>query len=138
MSRIAFFGPHGTFTEQAARELGPGARLVPAETIPAALAAVRGGEAEHACVPVENSVEGPVTATLDGLAEGDPLVAVAEALLPVHFAVLVGAGVETVRTVASHPHALAQVRHWLEYNLPEARTVAAPSTAAAAVAVERG
>ncbi|MEY7970440.1 prephenate dehydratase [Saccharomonospora xinjiangensis] len=138
MSRIAYFGPAGTFTEQAARSLADGRELVPVETIPAAMAAVRGGEAELACVPVENSVEGPVTATLDGLAEDSPLVAVAEALLPVHFTVLTRPGTETVRTVASHPHALAQVRHWLELNLPEATTVAASSTAAAAVAVCEG
>ncbi len=138
MSRIAYFGPQGTFTEQAARALAPEGELVPVETIAAALAAVREGTAERACVPVENSVEGPVTATLDGLAGDAPLVAVAEALLPIHFAVLAAPGVAAVRTVASHPHALAQVREWLERNLPEAHTVAAPSTAAAAVAVQRG
>ncbi len=135
MSRIAYFGPAGTFTEQAARRLAAGRELVPMETIPAALTAVRKGEAEMACVPVENSVEGPVTATLDGLAEDSPLVAVAEALLPVHFTVLTRPDVDTIRTVASHPHALAQVRNWLERNLPEATAVAASSTAAAAVAV---
>ncbi|WP_197319439.1 prephenate dehydratase [Saccharomonospora sp. NB11] len=138
MSRIAFFGPVGTFSEQAARELATDQELVAVETIPAALAAVRKGDAEFACVPVENSVEGPVTATLDGLAEDSPLVAVAEALLPVHFSVLTRPDVETIRTVASHPHALAQVRHWLERNLPDARPVVASSTAAAAVAVRDG
>lgn len=138
MSRIAYFGPAGTFTEQAARSLSTGQELVSMETIPAAMTAVRKGDAELACVPVENSVEGPVTATLDGLAEDSPLVAVAEALLPVHFTVLTRPEVRTVRTVASHPHALAQVRHWLERNLPEARVVVASSTAAAAVAVRDG
>ncbi|MFF5989762.1 prephenate dehydratase [Prauserella flavalba] len=138
MSRIAYFGPQGTFTEQAARSLAGDEELFPVETISAALTSVRKGEADAACVPVENSVEGPVTATLDGLAEEAPLVAVAEALLPVHFTVLAREDVETVRTVASHPHALAQVRLWLERNLPEARPVVASSTAAAAVAVQRG
>ncbi|SFQ44878.1 prephenate dehydratase [Amycolatopsis arida] len=141
MSRIAYFGPRGTFTEQAARRLAPDGALTPAETILAALAAVREGAADAACVPVENSVEGPVTATLDGLAEGPPLVAVAEELLPVHFSVLVRsdlADTAEIRTVASHPHALAQVRQWLAARLPNARHVAASSTAAAAVAVQRG
>ncbi|WP_298178267.1 prephenate dehydratase [Saccharomonospora sp.] len=138
MSRIAYFGPSGTFSEQAARTFAQGRELIPVETIPAALSAVRKGEAELACVPVENSVEGPVTATLDGLAEDSPLVAVAEALLPVHFTVLVRPDVDTIRTVASHPHALAQVRNWLESNLPDAETVVASSTAAAAVAVRDG
>lgn len=138
MSRIAYFGPQGTFTEQAARRLAPSGRLLPRETIPATLDAVREGAADAACVPVENSVEGSVTATLDGLAEGSPLLAVAEALLPVHFTVLTRDDIEKITTVASHPHALAQVRHWLQRNLPEAEPVAAASTAAAAVAVQRG
>ncbi|ASR33747.1 prephenate dehydratase [Prauserella marina] len=139
MPRIAYFGPQGTFTEQAARVLAAAEdELLPVETIGAALSAVRDGECDAACVPVENSVEGPVSATLDGLAERAPLVATAEALLPVHFSVLTREDVGTVRTVASHPHALAQVREWIERNLPEARTVVSSSTAAAAVAVQRG
>ncbi|MFJ8914487.1 prephenate dehydratase [Amycolatopsis sp. NPDC102389] len=138
MSRIAYFGPQGTFTEQAARRLASGEELIPAETIPAALAAVRSGAAGAACVPIENSVEGVVTATLDSLSEAEPLVAVAEVLLPVHFTVLTRPGTTEIRTVASHPHALAQVRHWVEANLPGASPVATSSTAAAAVAVAAG
>ncbi|AIJ20295.1 prephenate dehydratase [Amycolatopsis methanolica] len=139
MSRIAYFGPVGTFTEQAARTfMAAGDELVAAETIPKALDAVRRGEADAACVPVENSVEGAVPATLDSLAVGEPLIGVAEALLPVHFSVLTRDDVGEIRTVASHPHALAQVRKWLEDNLPGARVVAAGSTAAAAVAVQAG
>lgn len=139
MTRIAYFGPQGTFTEQAARALVEG-ELVPYESIGLAISAVRKGETDAACVPVENSVEGPVTATLDGLAEDEPLVAVAEALLPIHFSVLAKPDVDAadVRTVASHPHALAQVQRWLAQNLPYARHVAAASTAAAAVAVADG
>ena len=140
MPRIAYFGPQGTFTEQAA--LGfvhPGRdELVPFETVPQALAAVRRGETDAACVPVENSVEGAVPATMDALAEGEPLVAVAESVLPVRFSILVRPDTEGVRTVASHPHALAQVRHWLAENLPDAKVVSTTSTAAAAVAVQRG
>lgn len=138
MTRIAYFGPRGTFSEQAARTFGDAEELVPADTIPKALAAVRAGDADAACVPVENSVEGPVTATLDGLVEGDPLVAVAEALLPVHFSVLTRGDGAPIRTVASHPHALAQVRHWLEANLPDAQPMASSSTASAAVGVRSG
>ncbi|WP_026360490.1 prephenate dehydratase [Amycolatopsis nigrescens] len=138
MSRIAYFGPQGTFTEQAARVLAPEDELVPAETIRLALAAVRAGDADAACVPVENSVEGAVTATLDSLAEDLPLVAVAEALLPVHFSVLARPDGAEIKTVASHPHALAQVRRWLEDNLPGATPVATSSTAAAAVEVQSG
>ncbi|NIH86114.1 prephenate dehydratase [Amycolatopsis granulosa] len=139
MSRIAYFGPVGTFTEQAARTFTTAQdELVAAATIPEALNAVRRGAADAACVPVENSVEGAVPATLDSLAVGEPLIGVAEALLPVHFSILTRDDVDEIRTVASHPHALAQVRQWLADNLPDARAVAAGSTAAAAVAVQAG
>src|SRR5205823_6711507 len=95
---------------------------------------------DAACVPVENSVEGAVTATMDTLTEDEPLVAVAETMLPVRFSVLVrpGTTAEQVHTVASHPHALAQVRRWLAEHLPAARSYAATSTSAAAVAVAEG
>lgn len=109
-------------------------------TVPLALASVREGTADAACVPVENSVEGAVSATMDALAVADPLVAVAEIVLPVRFSVLVRPGVTAaqVRTVASHPHALAQVQQWLGRYLPDARRTAANSTAAAAVGVLGG
>lgn len=140
MPRIAYFGPQGTFTEQAAISFADPERdeLVPVDTVPQALAATRRGETDAACVPVENSVEGAVPATMDALAEGEPLVAVAEAVLPVRFSILVRPDSDVVRTVASHPHALAQVRHWLAEHLPEAHVVATTSTSAAAAAVRRG
>jgi prephenate dehydratase len=142
VSRNAYFGPEGTFTEQAARHLvdAVGDELVPLDTVPAALAAVRTGDVDAACVPVENSVEGAVTATMDALVDGDPLIVMAEFVLPIRFSVLVrpGTAAADVTTVASHPHALAQVRGWLGVNLPAARQVAATSTAAAAVAVAAG
>lgn len=139
MARIAYFGPEGTFTEQAARSLADTQdELIPFETVPLTLSAVRKGETDCACVPVENSVEGVVPATLDGLAEQEPLIAVAEVLLPVHFSVLTRPGATDIRTVASHPHALAQVRHWVEANLPGAKPIATSSTSAAAVAVQAG
>jgi prephenate dehydratase len=138
VSRIAYFGPRGTFTEQAARVLAAGEELIPVETIRQAMTAVREGEADAACVPIENSVEGVVPATLDGLSESAPLVAVAETILPIHFSVLTRPGGGEIRTVASHPHALAQVREWLEANLPNANAVASSSTSAAAVGVLDG
>lgn len=140
--RIAYLGPEGTFTEQAVRELpeAAGSELLAADGVDAALSTVRLGDADAACVPVENSVEGSVTATLDGLAEGAPLVAVREVVLPVRFAVLVRPGTEPgqVRTVTTHPHAAAQVKGWLRANLPHAALIPTYSTAAAALAVSRG
>ena len=138
MSRIAYFGPQGTFTEQAARALAGGDELIPVETVRLAMTAVREGEADAACVPIENSVEGVVPTTLDAFSESTPLVAVAETILPIHFSVLTRHGGGDIKTVASHPHALAQVREWLEANLPDATPAASSSTAAAAVGVVEG
>ncbi|MBB5154175.1 prephenate dehydratase [Saccharopolyspora phatthalungensis] len=142
MPQIAYLGPPGTFTEQATRLLTEDfdADLVPYETVPLALAAVRAGEVLAAGVPVENSVEGSVPATLDALTTAEPLVAVQEAVLPVQFDLLARPGValSEIGTVASHPHALAQVRSWLSENMPGARTRATSSTAAAAAEVAAG
>ena len=69
--RIAFLGPFGTFTEQAVRQVAsPDAVLLPMTSAPQALAAVRNGQADRAVVPIENSIEGGVNATLDALAHG--------------------------------------------------------------------
>jgi prephenate dehydratase len=74
------------------------------------------------------------------MVEGEPVLTVAEAVLPIQFSVLVrpGTGSADVRTVATHPHAAAQVRCWLGTHLPEATTVLTDSTSAAAVAVLEG
>lgn len=142
MPHIAYLGPEGTFTEQATRVLTADfhAELVPHETVSQALAAVRSGDLVAAGVPVENSVEGSVPATLDGLVGNEALVAVAEAQLPVRFDVLARPGItaDEVTTVVSHPHAIAQVRGWLAENLPKATAEYTSSTAAAGEAVSDG
>ncbi len=137
MPTIAYFGPEGTFSEQAARAARPDHTFIPVATVPEALTAVRQGRADLACVPVENSVEGAVSATMDALALEDPLVAIAEVVLPVKFSLLVrpGATMADIKTVASHPHALAQVQDWLRAQLPGANQLASTSTSAAAVGV---
>jgi prephenate dehydratase len=140
MPVTAYLGPEGTFAEQAARVLTPEDELRSAVSVHAAISALRAGEVDAACVPVENSVEGSVPATLDAMVEGEPVLAVAETVLPIQFSVLVrpGTGSADVRTVATHPHAAAQVRCWLGTHLSEAATVLTDSTSAAAVAVLEG
>lgn len=140
MTVTAYLGPEGTFAEQAAHVLAPGGEFRSSVSVHAAIAALRTRQVDAACVPVENSVEGSVPATLDAMVEGDPVLAVAEAVLPVRFSVLVrpGTGAADVRTVATHPHAAAQVRGWLGTHLPSAATVMTASTSAAAVAVLGG
>jgi prephenate dehydratase len=140
MTVTTYLGPEGTFAEQAARLLAPGDELRSAVSVHAAVNALRTGTVDAACVPVENSVEGSVPATLDAMAESKPVLAVAETVLPIRFSVLVrpGTGAADVRTVATHPHAAAQVRCWLGTHLPDATTVLTESTSAAAVAVAEG
>ena len=112
---VAYLGPEGTFSEAALRALDTGAEPLPCPTIQAALAAVRDGTAERAVVPIESSVEGVVTATLDDLAGGNDLVIVAELQIPVAFALLARAGtaVGDIKRVGGHPQAMPQCRGWL-------------------------
>ena len=136
-----YFGPVGTFTHQALLTLDPAAPAdpVPYATVGQALQAVRDGEVAAALVPIENSVEGGVTATLDNLAYGDPLVITREVLLPVQFGLYArpGTALADVRLVTTHPHAEAQCRRWLADHLPGAEVVVGGSTAAAAAEVAR-
>jgi prephenate dehydratase len=101
---------------------------------------VRAGRADGALVPLENSVEGAVPATLDELASGEPLIIADEVYLRVEFDLMARPGTRRgdVRTVATHPHAEAQVRRWLIDHLPEATVELVGSTAGAAQAVAAG
>lgn len=132
-ARYAYLGPEGTFSEAALRTVPAAAKaeLLAAASVPAALDLVRDGAVEGALVPLENSVEGSVSVTLDELAAGEPLHIHREVLLPVSFALLARPGTDLagVRTVATIPHAQAQVRRWLAKTLPEASFVPAASTA---------
>ncbi|MFD7120918.1 prephenate dehydratase [Streptomyces sp. NPDC059922] len=141
-TRYTYLGPEGTFTEAALRTLPESAtrELVPMVSVPAALDAVRNGEAAAALVPIENSVEGGVTATLDELASGEPLMIYREVLLPITFALLVrpGTNLSDVKTVTGHPVAQPQVRNWLRTHLPDALWESAASNADGARLVQEG
>jgi len=140
--RYAYLGPAGTFTEAALRQVASpeDAEYLPQVGVVAALEAVRTGEADYAVVPIENSVEGGVSATLDTLAGGESLVLLREMLVPVSFVLAArpGTRLADVRRVATHPHAWAQCRVWTSRNLPEAVHVPATSTAAAGAALADG
>jgi len=107
---------------------------VPCDSVVAALEALRTGDLDGAMVPIENSVEGGVSATLDALSVGSDVVITAEVLVPVTFVVAVrpGTRLADVRAVGTHPHGWAQVRRWTHANLPAAAYVSTLSTAAAA------
>jgi prephenate dehydratase len=141
--RYAYLGPEGTFTEAAvarlAGDLAGGVELAPCASIGATLDAVRAGQAERGVVPVESSVEGIVTATVDDLASGDLLVR-AETRLPIEFALLAAAGtaLSDVKTVGGHPQAEGQCRRWLAANLPGVEWVPLTSNAEGARQVASG
>ncbi|WP_084962723.1 prephenate dehydratase [Thermoactinospora rubra] len=132
--RLAYLGPEGTFSEEALRTLAPEAERLPYPNVSAALNAARSGEADGAVVPLENSLEGAITTTLDEFAWGEPLHITAELLLPVRFSLLARPGTEmrNIKRLYSHPAALTQCRGFIARELPDAYVVAAPSTAAAA------
>jgi prephenate dehydratase len=150
---IAYLGPEGTFTEAAFRAIESQGLIPPAETVDnspptpmptesivAALAAVRSGDADYAVVPIENSIDGSVLPTLDSLAADAPLQIYAELTLDVSFTIAVRPGTADldVSTVAAFPVAAAQVKHWLSANLPKTALVPANSNAAAAQDVAAG
>ena len=137
-AQYGYFGPAGTFTHQALLTLPAlHGEPVPYATVGQALQAVRDGEVTSVLVPIENSVEGGVTATLDNLAHGDPLVITREVLLRVQFTLFgrPGTRLTDVRSVLTHPHAAAQCRAWLATHLPGAVVTEGGSTAGAAAEV---
>ena len=130
--RVGYLGPEGTFTEQAAQQVE--GELVPFATVHDVVEAVAEGSVERGVVPIENSLEGAVNATLDALAVDFPAVAiVGESVLAVHQALIARVPMELsdVVAVASHPQGLAQCARFLRAQLPGARLVAATSTAEA-------
>src|SRR6202167_1483894 len=138
--RYAYLGPEGTFSEAAVARRPPAApRLardvepVPCATIGATLDAVRSAATERAVVPIESSVEGIVTATVDYLAGGDLLI-LGETRLPIEFALLAreDTTLADVKTVGGHPQAEAQCRRWLAASLPGREWGALPSHAGGA------
>jgi prephenate dehydratase len=143
--RYAYLGPEGTFTETAvaalARSRADGdVQLVPCSSIGVTLAAVRDGTADRAVVPIESSVEGIVTATVDDLAGNGDLLIRAETRLPIEFALLArdGTTLADVKTVGGHPQAEGQCRRWLAASLPGSKWMPCSSNAEAARQVSEG
>ena len=136
--RWAFLGPSGTFTEMALRQVAPvDVELDPCQDVPTALDRVRERQAEAAVVPIENSIEGGVNATIDNLVAGAPLTIAAEVAVPITFVLAgrEGTRLQDVHAVSTHPHAWAQCRGWIHRNLPDAVYVAGTSTSAPAKAL---
>jgi prephenate dehydratase len=141
VTRVSFFGPHGTFTEEALLTQSDLAaqELLAQRTVPEVIASVERGDADFGVVPIENSIEGSVAVTLDTLAFESELLVQREIDLPISLNLCAkpGTKLRDVTTVLSHPHANAQCRKWLGQKLPDAEVVAANSTADAAREVQK-
>lgn len=133
-----YLGPAGTFCHEALLSIPdlPG-HLRPYPSVVAALDGVRHDQVGAALVPIENNIEGGVSATLDNLTYGGSLMIRSEVLLPVEFNLYVrpGTRLADVRRVVTHPHAYAQCREWVAAHLPEATVSEGGSTAAGAAEI---
>jgi prephenate dehydratase len=133
--RVAYLGPAGTHTDEALRASATAAvEPAPCATVQDAIMAVHRGEAERAVVPIENSLEGGVAATLDTLAgdAGDVRI-VREVVHPIHHHLIAAEplAIDRIERVLSHPQALGQCARFLHDRLPGADVAAASSTAEA-------
>jgi len=141
-STYAFLGPVGTFTELALAQVkdSKNAKSIPVSTVTEAIDAVLIGKATRAIVPVENSIEGGVSATLDALANSAEIRIFGEYLVPVTFNLVAKPGTKLadLKIISTHPTAYAQCRNFLAENLPKHTHLPATSTAAAAAALLDG
>lgn len=139
MTTIAYLGPAGTYSEMAALrylqlchpelEHDP-SRMCPYPTIPQAINAAERGDVDIAVVPVENSIQGGVTMTLDSLWQSEALQIQQAIVLPIAHALITRAqNLQDIKVVYSHPQGLAQCQQWLDRNLPMAQQIATDSTA---------
>ena len=132
--KIAFLGPEGTFTQAAAiKHFGHAVISHPLPTIAGVFEEVEDGEANYGVVPVENSTEGMVSHTLDSFM-GSTVRVCGEVELPIRLHLLARKGTDpsSIKVIQAHQQALAQSRHWLERNYPNAELRGASSNAEAA------
>ena len=133
VKRLAYFGPPGTYTEEAALLYDASAELQPFPTIAAVGRAVSAEITDQGVVPIENSLEGSVTFTLDLLIQETQLSIYQEVVLPINHFLMVNPGTKMtqIEVVYSHPQSLAQCREFLEKCLPNAQQMASLSNSAA-------
>jgi len=133
-ARIAYLGPEGTYTHAAALEWSSrDTHWLPQSGIQEVFAAVESGSADFGVVPVENSGEGSVSATLDCFIKS-PLQIAAELMLRIRHCLLAapGTSLQDLFRVVAHQQALGQCRHWLDARLPTIERLAVSSNAEAA------
>ena len=124
--RLAYLGPQGTYSEEAASLYDSEAELVPAATLPAVIDIVHAGEADEGIVPIENSLEGAVTFTADLLIHESRLKIKSELVLPIHHCLMAktGTDIDEVEVVYSHPQSLGSMPRLPATSLPGRYTYA--------------
>ena len=133
--KIAFLGPEASFTQLTATQLFPNDELIPKTNILDCFLAVQNNEVDKAVVPLENSIEGTVSMTLDYLYQTPEIKIEAEAVMPIAHHLMIHPGQEnqdSIEKIYSHPQALAQSFHFLNKNYPDVPKQDFASTAAAA------
>lgn len=133
---VAYLGPEASFTHVAATHLFGTEGLIPQPTIPDCIEAVAEGRVAYAIVPLENALEGSVPLTVDYLFHGSDLFINAEISIPIEQHLLVHEAqknaLESLESIQSHPHALAQCHKFLQYHYRRVPLIQTTSTAAAA------
>lgn len=133
--KIAFLGPEASFTQLTATQLFPNDELIPKANILDCFLAVQNNEVDKAVVPLENSIEGTVSMTLDYLYQTPEIKIEAEAVMPIAHHLMIHPGQENdtaIEKIYSHPQALAQSFHFLNDKYPDVPKQDFASTAAAA------
>lgn len=135
---IAYLGPAGTYSDEAARlfakRMGIEPELVECPSFNMVFENVERGKTRFGVVPTENSIEGAVTSTLDNFAFASNISILGEQVLQIHHCLLMqpGARIADATTIASHPQGLAQCRRYINANLPNLKTISTSSTAESA------
>lgn len=133
--KVAYLGPEGTWSHQAAyNRFGNEVTFLACTTFEAIIHAVESNQADYGMLPIENSIAGFVSQTLDPLMRDTGVRICSQIKQPVHNCLLAAAPLppEQLHTITSHPQALKQCSTWLSKHCPQARRLPADSTAAAA------
>ncbi|WP_320663782.1 prephenate dehydratase [Prochlorococcus sp. MIT 1223] len=135
-TRVAYLGPKGTYAEKAAVLLANLEKLdtpvfLPCKGLRAVIEKTANKDCEAAVVPIENSVEGGVTTTLDALWSFPELYIRRALVLPIRHALFSSGNIQNISEVLSHPQALGQCSEWLNKNLPNAVLLPTNSTSEA-------
>lgn len=130
--KIAFLGPQASFTQLACSQIFPDNELIPQSSILDCFNAVMNSDVEKAVIPLENSIEGTVSMTLDYLYNFEGIFIETEVVMPIAHHLMIHPFTENFDTIISHPQALAQTFHFRNNNFKDIETRDFSSTAAAA------